>query len=932
MKSTASRLLAAGAGLTLALTAGPVATFAAPAEPQTTQGQTADQAGKFRVLVFSKTAGFRHDSIPTGIETIRRLGAANGFDVEATEDAGAFRLQNLRRFDAVTFLSTTGDVLNAGQQRAFERYVRGGGGFVGIHAAADTEYDWPFYGQLVGAYFKQHPAIQEATVKVADRVHPSTSHLPDRWIRTDEWYDYQANPRGDVHVLATLDETTYEDATMGSDHPIAWCQNYEGGRSWYTGGGHTKEAYAEPAFRRHLLGGIRWAAHDVAGDCRASVDSGFQKVTLNDRPGEPMGLAVLPDGRVLHSARSGQLRIHDPETGLNTIAAELELYTHDEEGLQSVAIDPDFERNKWVYLYYSPPLDTPVDDPETPDVNEGDAPFTGTEEDWERFRGYIQLSRYKLRGNKLAMGTEQQILRVPVDRGICCHVGGDIDFDADGNLLLSTGDDTNPFESDGYAPIDERPDRNPAFDAQRTAANTNDLRGKLLRITVKPDGSYSIPTGNLFPQGAPQTRPEIYAMGLRNPFRIGVNRETGEIYVGDYSPDADEADPQRGPAGHGKWTIIREPGNYGWPYCATAELPYVDYDFATEESSGEFDCGAPVNESPHNTGLTELPPVTQPDVWYSYGASAEFPELGEGGIGPMAGPAYDFNPRSGSVRKWPQYYDGAPLLYEWTRDYVKEMRLDDAGRVFKINSVLASLTFDNPMDMAFGPDGALYVLEYGDGFFLENPEAQLSRIDYVGGGNRTPVPEVSADVTSGKAPLNVVFSSSGTYDPDGDRLTYAWDFDADGQVDSTEPNPFYVYEENGAYEATLKVTDRTGRSASASVQIVVGNETPVVEFVEPVEGQEFSFGDEVAFEVSVTDDQPVDCANVEVTYILGHDDHGHPLSTATGCTGTIQTSVDPGHGDEDNLRGVFAVEYTDPGADGVPPLTGGDEVVLTPTG
>jgi cytochrome c len=668
---------------------------------------------------------------------------------------------------------------------------------------------------------------------------------------------------------------------------------------------------------------------------QAPPDSDFQTVTLNDHPGEPMDLAVLPDGRVLHAARTGELRIYDPKTGLNTIAATFDVYQHDEEGLQNVAIDPNFKKNKWVYIYYSPPLDTPVDDPSTPDVNEGDAPEFGTEADWERFRGVIRLSRFKLEGNELDMDTEQQIIDVPVDRGICCHVGGHIDFDLDGNLILSTGDDTNPFQSDGYTPIDERPDRNPAFDAQRTAANTNDLRGKILRITVGRNGGYSIPPGNLFPAGTPQTRPEIYAMGFRNPFKIAVDDQTGDIYVGDYSPDADEPDPLRGPAGQGKWTILREPGNYGWPYCATAELPYVDYDFATGESGETFDCANPVNESPHNTGLRELPPVTQPDVWYSYSPSAEFPELGTGGIGPMGGPAYDFDPRQTHGKQavaWPEYFDGVPLFYEWTRDYIKEFRLDGAGNVAEINPVLPSFTFDNPMSIEFGPDGALYTLEYGDGFFLETPEAQLARIDYVGGGNRTPVPQVSAEPTNGATPLTVQFSSEGTSDPDGDRLKYRWDFEADGKVDSREPNPTFTYEENGVFNATLQVIDEGGKAASASVEIIVGNETPVVELVQPVEGQPFQFGDTVTFEVQITDDQPVDCANVEVNYILGHDEHGHGISTARGCTGTIETILAPGHGSGDNLSAVFVAEYTDPGVNGDGQLSASDEVVLTPSG
>ncbi|MEV6692658.1 PQQ-dependent sugar dehydrogenase [Micromonospora sp. NPDC051196] len=667
-------------------------------------------------------------------------------------------------------------------------------------------------------------------------------------------------------------------------------------------------------------------------------DTAFQKVTLNDRPGEPMDLAVLPDGRVLHVTRAGQVWLHNPATRRNTIAATLDVYQHDEEGLQNVAIDPGFGKggNNWVYLYYSPPMDTPVDDPSTPEVNEGDAPAWGTEEDFAPFRGVIRLSRFRLVKDKLDLRTEQQIIDVPVDRGICCHVGGDIVFDSKGNLYLSTGDDTNPFESGGYAPIDERPGRNPAYDAQRSSANTNDLRGKILRITVGAKGGYTVPKGNLFKKGTPNTRPEIYLMGLRNPFRIELDRETDTLFVGDYSPDARQPNPERGPAGQGKWLAAREPGNHGWPYCITPDQPYRDYDFATAQSGPPFNCAAPVNDSPHNTGLRKLPPVQQPQVWYGFGASPQFPELGTGGIGPMAGPVYQFDrstTRGRNPSGWPAYYDGKPLFYEWTRDYVKAFELDRRGQLRGIESVLPSVVFDNPMDLEFGPDGALYVLEYGDGYFSENPDAQLARVDHIGwDGNHSPVPQVSATQTAGLAPLTVEFSSGGTADPDGDRLRYEWYLDDDDKVDSREANPTFTYRRNGSYEATLKVTDQKGRSASASVRVVVGNTTPVVELVSPVVGQPFTFGDVVRFEVRVTDDQPVDCARVSVTYILGHDDHGHPITTANGCTGAITTTVPSGHDPAtDNLSAVFVASYTDPGGDGLPPLTGTTEVVLVPS-
>ena len=670
---------------------------------------------------------------------------------------------------------------------------------------------------------------------------------------------------------------------------------------------------------------------------QAPPDSSFEKVTLNDLPGEPMDLAVLPDGRVLHTTRPGEVWLHNPETGLNTVAAEFDVYQHDEEGLQSIALDPNFKKTKRVYVYYSPPLDTPVDDPTTA-ANEGDAPEFGTEADWERFRGVIRLSTFKWKKSKLRMSSERKIMDVPVDRGVCCHVGGDIVFDSAGNLILSTGDDTNPFESDGFTPIDERPNRNPAYDAQRTAANTNDLRGKILRITPNArKGGYTIPDGNLFAEGTEGTRPEIYAMGFRNPFRIEINRETDEIYVGDYSPDSPVADPARGPAGHGKWTIVREPGNYGWPYCATAELPYVDYDFATQESGAEFDCANPVNESPHNTGLTELPPVVQPDVWYSFGPSAEFPELGGGGIGPMAGPAYDFDRNLAKGRNsvaWPEYYDGVPLFYEWTRDYIKEFRLNDAGEVAEINPVLDGVgpahgdeaTLDNGMDLEFGPDGALYTLEYGDGFFSENPDAQLARIDYIGpDGNHAPQVEIAADPDSAfEPPLTVQFSSAGTSDPDGDEISYEWRLQGKRKVDSTDPNPEFTYTEEGVYLATLKVTDEHGRSASSHVRIVVGNQDPVVEFVQPQEGQPFEFGDAVDYEVAIEDEEEIDCSQVLVHYIVGHDQHGHPQSTTSGCTGTIQTSLPQGH-EPGEVSAVFVAVYTDPGG-----LDGSAQVVLEP--
>jgi type 1 glutamine amidotransferase len=221
-------------------------------------GPAPETAAPPAVLVFSKTSGFRHASIPVGIQTIQQLGRENSFRVDTTTNAAKFRLDTLRKYQAVVFLSTTQDVLDASQQTAFEQYIRLGRGFVGVHAATDTEYGWPWYNGLVGAYFDGHPAVQPATVRVTDKSHSATSFLPDRWVRTDEWYNFR-NIAPDLQVLATLDETTYAGGTNGPSHPIAWCHRYDGGRAFYTAGGHTDDSFREPLFVRHLLGGIRYA-------------------------------------------------------------------------------------------------------------------------------------------------------------------------------------------------------------------------------------------------------------------------------------------------------------------------------------------------------------------------------------------------------------------------------------------------------------------------------------------------------------------------------------------------------------------------------------------------------------------------------------------------------------------------------------------------
>ncbi|MGW4945036.1 PQQ-dependent sugar dehydrogenase [Actinoplanes sp. NPDC004185] len=654
------------------------------------------------------------------------------------------------------------------------------------------------------------------------------------------------------------------------------------------------------------------AAHPVTA-------ADFQQVELARgvaELGEPMSMAVLPDRSVLHTARNGVLR-RTTAAGVTSVIGTLPVYTHDEEGLQGVGVDPGFSTNRFIYLYYAPPLSTPG----------GDAPATGT--DFSAWNGVNRLARFTLNADfTLNMSSQVTVLEAATNRGMCCHVGGDIDFDAAGNLYLSTGDDSNPFDSGGYTPIDERSNRNPVYDAQRTAGNTNDLRGKVLRIKVNPNGTYAIPSGNLFPPGTAGTRPEIYAMGLRNPFRLSVDKPTGVLYVADYGPDAGTTTATRGPAGQVEFNRITSAGNYGWPYCTgsntTAET-YVDYVFPSGPSGNRFNCAAPVNNSPRNTGLTNLPPARPAWIKYDNCSLAAF---GCGSESPMGGAVYRYDAANPSSVKFPAALDGHYFATEFGRRWIKTIDVNADGSAGQISDFPWRGT--QIMDSAFGPDGALYVLDYGTGWGSGDASSALYRIEYNPAGNQAPVARAGADRTSGGAPLTVNFSAAGSSDPEGGALSYSWNF-GDGST-STQANPSHTFTDSGQRAVTLTVTDPAGRTGSATVTITVGNTAPTVTLSTPVDGSLFAFGDSVPYTITVSDpeDGTVDCDRVKLTYLLGHDDHGHAISSRTGCSGTLPIPVDGEHDTAANLFAVFDAEYTDNGANGQPALTTHAQNVLQP--
>ncbi|MDX1640299.1 MAG: ThuA domain-containing protein [Balneolaceae bacterium] len=670
-----------------------------------------ESASSPEVLVFTKTEGFggyRHASIEDGKKMFSRLAEKHDFDVTFTEDVSYFTDDTLKNYRAIVFLSTTGDLFTSEQQVAIQRFIQAGGGFMGIHGASGTEYDWPWYGKMLGAWFESHPKdqLQKATITLTDTSHPSTKHLPNPWEHAEEWYNFESlSP--DIQELGYVDEDDYTGGKHGENHPIFWYQEFDGGRSFYTALGHHPEAYYDSNFVAHIWGGIQYVIGDTSPDYSRNIkphEYKFNREKLMGQPliGEPIELAIADNGDVYVVSRRGEVSVYHPSTGqakrVGTVLVNHQRY----DGMVGITLDPDFEKNRWLYLYY-------------PTI--------------ERQTYTYHLSRFTLdRNGMLNLDSEKRMLDVPHEKISANHSGGSMTFDAAGNLYLSTGDNTDPFESGGYGPIDEREGRM-IFDAQRSSGNTNDLRGKILRIHPEDDGSYTIPDGNLFAKNQEGARPEIYIMGLRNPYTISIDPETSWLYWGDVGPDA-RTDSVQGPKGYDEINQAREAGNYGWPYFVADNKAYADVDFETGEVGKLFDPKAPVNDSHRNTGLRKLPPAQEAFIWYPYDESKRFPAVGTGGRNAITGPVYHYQEELASEHKLPAYYDGHLFIVDWIRNWIMTVRMDQDGNFKWMESFMPSTKFDQILDIEFGPDGALYVIEYGNEWRVPNPEASLSRISF----------------------------------------------------------------------------------------------------------------------------------------------------------------------------------------------------------
>jgi len=557
-----------------------------------------------------------------------------------------------------------------------------------------------------------------------------------------------------------------------------------------------------------------------ADDARKPEDNRFIPVILTPEGAldEPMMFQVAENGAVYIIERKGGLKKFNPATKSITLVSTISVFTENEQGLIGLALDPEFSKNQWIYLQYAP-------------LNES----------------VFKLARYTLKDDTLS--DEKILLKIPVDRASTSHTGGGMAWDAAGNLFLTVGNNTG---NRLIAQTDERPG-NEHLDDQRGASNTNDLRGKILRIHPEPDGAYTIPEGNLFPPGTARTRPEIYTMGHRNVWRVSVDSKTGWIYWGEIGPDKD-VDSETGPRGYDEQNQAKGPGFFGWPYFIADNQAIPKYDFANDRIGERLDPARPKNTSRNNTGLTDLPPAQPALIYYPYAASEKFPLVGSSSRCAIGGPIYHRQDFKNAPSPYPSYYEGKWLMADYSRFWIMAVTLDEDGNYQSMERFVPHYNPVQPLDIKFGPEGNLYVLEYGSNTVRSAVESRLIRIEY-NAGNRKPVAVASVRKKGGAVPFTTTLSSEGTVDHDNDELFYEWEIrSGDAVIRSFDTaDPKITIDKPGVYKAALTVRDLHGQTNEASVTFIAGNEPPEVTLNYKGNRTFFFDRDEIEYDVSVAD-------------------------------------------------------------------------------
>jgi cytochrome c len=584
--------------------------------------------------------------------------------------------------------------------------------------------------------------------------------------------------------------------------------------------------HQSPILRLLLTGALALLAAFTARAAEGFDPARLEREVLAAGLHDPLQMDALPNGDALIAEMHGTLKRWRAATRDVIEVGRVPVTVSVELGLIGVAAAGDFAQSGNVFLFFCPAAK----------------------------RDSLRLARFTIGADgRLDLGSEKVLLEYPIEFNGAIHMGGGLFFDkAKGHLILGTGDNAPPFHG---AAVDVSPG-GLMRDALRSSGNSQDLRGKILRIRPRADGGYDIPPGNLFTDPA-QGRPEIFAMGVRNGFHASVDPKTGWIAWGDVGPNTNAA---TGSVGYDEFNLATKAGNFGHPMFTGPNEPYRS--LGADGKPGElFDAARPLNHSPRNTGVKELPPALPALLWYPTTASKEFPDLGSGARSAMAGPFHHFDAAVKSDLKLPQHFDGALFIYEWTRNWIKVVRLTAEGKLAGIEPFASQFVFRKPMDIKFAPDHTMFVLEYGDKWH-GNTDGQLLRLSYRR-GNRPPVAALAASPLAGKQPLEVRFDAGASRDADGDALKFAWDFG--GGKTSSETAPRWTFTEPGQHTVALKVTDAAGAVSETRTVITVGNAAPLVEILDPPNGGFFDAGQPVSFQVRVTDAEDGNLAPERVT-------------------------------------------------------------------
>ncbi|MEY5011054.1 MAG: Soluble aldose sugar dehydrogenase YliI precursor [Verrucomicrobiota bacterium] len=525
-------------------------------------------------------------------------------------------------------------------------------------------------------------------------------------------------------------------------------------------------------------------------------------------------IETLPDGDILIAEMRGTLKRWRARERDTVEVGRVPVTQSTELGLMGVAVSGDFSTTGHVFLFFCPASK----------------------------RDVLRLSRFVLtKEGGLNLGSERFLLEYPIEFGGAIHMGGGLFFDrSTGNLILGTGDNSPPIS----APPIDRSEGGVLRDSLRSSANSQDLRGKILRIHPVSEGGYTIPEGNLF-RDPKEGRPEIYAMGVRNGFHSCVDPTTGWVAWGDVGPNTD---PKWGSEGYDEVNVAVRAGNFGHPLFTGPNEPYRSME--PKGVPGKLgDAARPENDSPRNAGLRQLPPAQPALVWYSTKESREFPELGSGARSAMAGPFFRAGVGQTSKEGLPEHFEGGLFIYDWARNWIKVLRLTREGQYAGTESFAPQMSFRKPIDLKLGVDKTLWILEYGYKWH-GNTDGQLSRVIYRR-GNRAPQAVVKASVLAGKQPLRVDFDASGSSDPDGDPVRFVWDFGAGKTAEGASTS--FTFEEPGVRKVLLRVEDAGGAQGVGEVEITVGNAPPIVVIQEPQDGGFFEDGQALTCRVHVSD-------------------------------------------------------------------------------